>query len=81
MSVAVASGEKCLLVTKGAAEEMLSVCAFAEWQGGVVPLTPALRAEILARIGVLNRQGCACWPSHRRASHPIIRSARRMRRR
>ncbi len=57
MSVAVASGEKCLLVTKGAAEEMLSVCAFAEWQGGVVPLTPALRAEILARIGVLNRQG------------------------
>ena len=48
---------KTQLVTKGAAEEMLSVCSFAEYEGEVQPLTRELRAEILQRIDSLNDQG------------------------
>lgn len=46
-----------LMITKGAVEEMLSVCAFADTDGGARPLTPALREAIGREIDKYNRQG------------------------
>ncbi len=59
LSVVVRDGKsgRTQLVTKGAAEEMLDVCAYAEYDGEVRPLDPALRKEILARIDALNDEG------------------------
>ena len=45
------------LVTKGAVEEMLSVCAFAEYHGEVLPLTGELREEVKTMAQSLNAQG------------------------
>jgi len=35
------------LVTKGAVEEMLSICTFAEYGGDIEPLTEEIRSQIL----------------------------------
>ena len=51
-----ASG-KTQMVTKGAVEEMLSICAFAECDGGVQPLTDAIRDRILQTVDALNDKG------------------------
>ena len=45
------------MVTKGALEEMLTISSRVEYQGEVTPLTDAIRAEILAEVGQLNKQG------------------------
>jgi len=45
------------LITKGAIEEMLAVCSFAEYQGQVRPLTDDLRDIILKSTSEYNRQG------------------------
>ena len=45
------------LITKGAIEEMLSVCSHAEYQEDVVPLTPELEEEILRRCNDYNGDG------------------------
>lgn len=45
------------MVTKGAVEEMLSICAFAEFDGGVQPLTDDVRYRILETVDNLNDNG------------------------
>jgi len=45
------------LITKGAIEEMLSVCTFAEYQGQVQPMTDQLRGIILNNANEYNRTG------------------------
>jgi len=41
---------KTQLITKGAIEEMLSISAYTEYQGEVVPLTEEIRREILTTV-------------------------------
>lgn len=48
---------KTQMITKGAVEEMLSVCAYAEYEGKVEPLTCALKEEILRTVEALNDNG------------------------
>lgn len=48
---------KTQMVTKGAVEEMLSACSFAEYGGEVLPLTEELRRKILETVDDLNDKG------------------------
>ena len=48
---------KTQLVTKGAVEEMLACCAWAECGGAVRPLSQAVRRLVRERAGALNEQG------------------------
>lgn len=48
---------KTQMVTKGAVEEMLSICAYAECDGKVLPLTDDVRSRILATVDGLNDKG------------------------
>lgn len=48
---------KTQMVTKGAVEEMLSICTRAEYDGQAQPLTDERRAEILSRVDSLNEDG------------------------
>ena len=48
---------KTQMVTKGAVEEMLACCAYAERGGEVLPLTEALRRQVLTQADALNAQG------------------------
>ena len=48
---------KTQMVTKGAVEEMLSICSFAECDGGVQPLTDEVRQRILHTVDGLNDEG------------------------
>ncbi len=58
MSVVVCdTAGKTQMVTKGAVEEMLSCCAWAEREGQAIPLTDQLRAQMLERAGSLNAKG------------------------
>lgn len=58
MSVVVQDWEgKTQLVTKGAVEEMLQCCAWAECGGRVLPLEEGVRQRVLAKAGELNSQG------------------------
>lgn len=45
------------MITKGAVEEMLGVCSFAEDGGTVQPLTDDVRTKILETVGRLNENG------------------------
>jgi len=56
MSVVVQNG-KTQMITKGAVEEMLAVCSFAEYEGNVQPLTDDIRAYILKKVDELNKEG------------------------
>lgn len=56
MSVVVKNG-KTQMITKGAVEEMLSVCSFAEYEGQVLPLTDDIKAYILKKVNDLNEDG------------------------
>ena len=58
MSVVVAdTSGKTQIITKGALEEMLTVCAYAEYNGQVEPLTHELQEEILERVRRYNSDG------------------------
>lgn len=58
MSVVVADTTgKTQLVTKGAVEEMLECCTYAEYEGKVVNLTDDIRSFILKKTDELNSQG------------------------
>jgi Mg2+-importing ATPase len=60
MSVVVANDaayDKTQMITKGAVEEMLAVCAFAEYKGQVVPLGDDVRSYILKKVEELNEDG------------------------
>ncbi len=48
---------KTQMVTKGAVEEMLSICTFAECDGKVQPLTEEIRKRILETVDELNDKG------------------------
>lgn len=48
---------KTQMVTKGAVEEMLSICSFAECDGKVRPMTKKLKSRILATVDDLNEKG------------------------
>ena len=48
---------KTQMVTKGAVEEMLSICTFAECDGSVRPLTDEVRRRILQTVDGLNDKG------------------------
>lgn len=48
---------KTQMVTKGAVEEMLSICTYAECDGSVQPLTDAIRRRILRTVDELNDKG------------------------
>lgn len=48
---------KTQMVTKGAVEEMLSVCTYAEYDDEVQPLTDAVRRKILQTVDALNDKG------------------------
>lgn len=45
------------MVTKGAVEEMLTLCTYAEYEGAVQPLTDTLRAAIVKTADELNEDG------------------------
>lgn len=58
MSVVVADQTgKTQMITKGAVEEMLKCCTFAELDGGVVALSDQVRSRILQKSGELNARG------------------------
>lgn len=58
MSVVVADkAGKTQIITKGAVEEMLSICSYAEYKGNVELLTSALSEEILATVRRYNEAG------------------------
>ncbi len=48
---------KTQMITKGAVEEMLAVCSFAEIDGEVKPLTDDVRTRILEKADDLNEKG------------------------
>lgn len=48
---------KTQMVTKGAVEEMLSICSFAECDGKERPMTKELKSRILATVDDLNEKG------------------------
>jgi len=56
MSVVVANG-KTQLITKGAVEEMLSICSHAEYNGNVEPMTDEIKQEILSTVSNYNNEG------------------------
>jgi len=58
MSVVVEDeGGNTQMITKGAIEEMLSVCAYAEYQGKVEPIADEVKRFILNKVAELNDSG------------------------
>ena len=58
MSVIIAEKSgNCRLITKGAVEEMLACCSFAEFEGKTEPLTEELRRFVQAKADALNAEG------------------------
>lgn len=45
------------LLTKGAVEEMLSICSQVEYEGNIVPLSSEMRTHILSQVEKLNDDG------------------------
>ncbi len=48
---------KTQMVTKGAMEEMLSICSYAEYNGVIEPLTPELKREVHKTCDSLSQRG------------------------
>lgn len=58
MSVVLQSeGTKRQLVTKGAVEEILSICSLVEYNGKVIELTDEIKEEVINRVAGLNEDG------------------------
>lgn len=58
MSVVLKNSEgKRQLITKGAIEEMLSICTLAEYKGNVVELTEDIKNKVLKMVTKLNNEG------------------------
>lgn len=58
MSVVVSDkNNKTQLITKGAVEEMLAICTYAEYQGKVEVLTEKIKTDIFRTVGRLNDDG------------------------
>ncbi len=45
------------IITKGAIEEILSICGFAEYNGEAIPITDAIKKDLLRISSELNKQG------------------------
>ncbi|MCL1913003.1 MAG: magnesium-translocating P-type ATPase [Eubacteriaceae bacterium] len=56
MSVVVANG-KTQVITKGAVEEMLDICSYAEYEGMVLPITDKIKEYIFTKVDQLNEEG------------------------
>ncbi|MEG0249880.1 MAG: magnesium-translocating P-type ATPase [Peptostreptococcus sp.] len=56
MSVVVENG-KTQMITKGAVEEMISICSYVEFEGDVRELTDEIRSYILNKVDKLNEDG------------------------
>jgi len=48
---------KTQMITKGAVEEMLSICSFVEYKGKVEPITDKIKNYVLEKVEMLNQQG------------------------
>jgi len=48
---------KTQMVTKGAVEEMLSICAYVEYDGKIEPLSESLKQKVLKTVDRLNADG------------------------
>lgn len=57
LSVIVSSKENTQMITKGAMEEILSICSFVENKGQVAPLTNEIKTNIQKLTKQLNQQG------------------------
>lgn len=57
MSVVVKENNKTQMITKGAVEEMLSICEFAEFNGKAEKLTDEFKKYILKKVDALNEEG------------------------
>ncbi|MEG0793795.1 MAG: magnesium-translocating P-type ATPase [Lachnospiraceae bacterium] len=57
MSVVVEKEDKTQLITKGAVEEMLSICSLVEYQGRVEPITNMIKKEIQETVACYNARG------------------------
>ncbi|MCX7883535.1 MAG: magnesium-translocating P-type ATPase [Caloramator sp.] len=58
MSVVIKNGDgKRQLITKGAVEEMLSICSYAEYKGEVVELTDKIKKKVIEMVKKLNSEG------------------------
>lgn len=57
LSVVVTDGQKKQLITKGAVEEILSICSLAEYKGQVSPMTNEIKNNIKRIAKELNKQG------------------------
>lgn len=57
LTVAVRAGDQHLMITKGAAEEMLEICSHVEINGEVLPLTEELQQNMQSLSQKLNAQG------------------------
>ena len=57
LSVIVSDGNKKQLITKGAVEEILSICTMADDNGNVIPLTSTLKENIKKISKNLNKDG------------------------
>lgn len=49
--------EKTQMVTKGAVEEMLSICSYAEYKGEVREITDALKKKLIKKVDELSEDG------------------------
>ncbi len=77
VSVVVEDGTRRLLITKGAPESVMPVCASRELDGAAVPLDPALRAEADALFRRLSAEGyrvlaVAYRPVARQAAYGVV---------
>ena len=57
LSVVVSDGKKKQLITKGAVEEILSICTMADYNGKVSELTKDMKKEVIELTKDLNKQG------------------------
>ena len=58
MSVVLGSGgKKRQLITKGAVEEMLSICSLVEINGDVLPLTDKITQQVMEMVNKMNNDG------------------------
>ena len=73
MSVVVEDqGGKTQMITKGAVEEMLSVCSFAEYDGKTVPITEEIKSYILEKVEELNESGMRVVAVAQKAGHSPV---------
>ena len=57
LSVAITDGQKKQLITKGAVEEILSICTMVDYKGEVSQITKQIKENILKISKELNKQG------------------------